>query len=139
MTKELVVRLRDDLDGSDAVESLLFAVRGVEFEIELSAANVARFEAAVGPFVAAARTVKGQPGKRGEAAASRDGVGRRGFEAMQRNRVERFGVRMSRLTLDDRRAIRAWGREHGFTVGVSGHIATAVLVAFFAANPEMFS
>jgi hypothetical protein len=47
--------LTDDIDGSDAVETLRFAFDGRSYEIDLNKKNAAAFRKAVGPYVKAAR------------------------------------------------------------------------------------
>jgi len=59
----------DDLDAStDGVGTYRFALEGVEYEIDLSQANVGRLRAALAPFVAAGRR---QPKSRTTAGGSR--------------------------------------------------------------------
>jgi hypothetical protein len=59
------VRLVDDLDGSDAVETVTFAVDGKALEIDLSEAHAAKLRDVFAPFVAAARRAGGSaaPGR----------------------------------------------------------------------------
>lgn len=53
----LITKLIDDLDGSDAgVETIRFALAGKAYELDLSAENRQRLEAALAPFIAVART-----------------------------------------------------------------------------------
>jgi hypothetical protein len=47
--------LIDDLDGSPAVRSVYFTYQGTVFEIDLSEAHSQEFDAAMSPWVAAAR------------------------------------------------------------------------------------
>ena len=49
MAKKTTVMLVDDLDGSQAEEQVSFAVDGRSYEIDLSAANVARLRDALAP------------------------------------------------------------------------------------------
>jgi len=52
-----ITKLIDDLDGSeDSVETVRFALAGKAYELDLSAANRQALEAALAPFIAAART-----------------------------------------------------------------------------------
>lgn len=55
MSKEVVFIVRDDIDGSRADETLTFAVRGRNYEIDLSSANVELFEKSLFQFIEAAR------------------------------------------------------------------------------------
>ena len=47
--------LVDDLDNSDADETVTFALDGVTYEIDLNTKNSAKLRAALDPFVAAGR------------------------------------------------------------------------------------
>jgi hypothetical protein len=62
LAQQLVTRLVDDLDGSEAVTTMSFSLDGRTFEIDLSAEHLAEFRAALEPFVAAARRVSGGSG-----------------------------------------------------------------------------
>lgn len=64
MAQKTTVRLVDDLDGSDAVETIAFGLGGKTYEIDLSAVNARKFRAAMGEFVKAARVVKRRPGRK---------------------------------------------------------------------------
>lgn len=61
MVKKMSVVLVDDLDGSEAVETVAFSLDRSDFEIDLSADNAERLRSALAEFVACART----PGARG--------------------------------------------------------------------------
>ncbi|WP_343945404.1 Lsr2 dimerization domain-containing protein, partial [Pseudonocardia zijingensis] len=54
-----MTRLVDDIDGSDAVKTLSFALDGHSYEIDLSERHLDAFREAVAPFVTAARVVDG--------------------------------------------------------------------------------
>jgi len=77
----------DDLDGMEATTSLTFAVSGVEYAIDLSEKNAAKFYKAVGPYEA--------PGARAGPAASlgqdlvaiRAWARENGFEVASRGRI----------------------------------------------------
>jgi len=51
----------DDIDGGDADETILFALDGVTYEIDLNDGNTATMRDAVGPFLGAARRVPHRP------------------------------------------------------------------------------
>ena len=58
IAERTIAQLIDDLDGSDITdgggERVDFAVPGVSYHIDLSAANAAKFDKALAPFIAAA-------------------------------------------------------------------------------------
>ncbi|GAA2021801.1 hypothetical protein GCM10009819_00400 [Agromyces tropicus] len=55
MAKRTIVTLVDDIDGSEAAETVSFSVEGVDYEIDLSAANATALRNVLQPFAAAAR------------------------------------------------------------------------------------
>ena len=59
MAKTVVVKLTDDIDGSDADETIHFALDGKSYEIDLSATNAAAFREAVQHYVEKGRTAGG--------------------------------------------------------------------------------
>lgn len=63
MAKRIVETLVDDLDGSEADRTIAFSINGEGYAIDLSAANAEKFDAALAPFVdAARRTSSGRAG-----------------------------------------------------------------------------
>lgn len=63
MAKRIVETLVDDLDGSEADRTIAFSINGEGYAIDLSSANAEKFEAALAPFVdAARRTSSGRAG-----------------------------------------------------------------------------
>lgn len=57
MAREIIENRTDDIDGTPAVDTIRFAISGVDYEIDLSAENAQRFWDAIGPFMKAARRV----------------------------------------------------------------------------------
>jgi len=125
MTKELITRLRDDLDRTlgDDIETYPFAWRGVAYEIELSAENVARMDAAMAPFIEVAR--KAQPPRkrtRKPATVAPPIV----IAEHRRKRTQKDREHSAR--------VRAWANKHGFTVGNKGKIPLAAQEAYARAH-----
>src|SRR3712207_7105948 len=87
--------LSDDLDGSEATQTIHYTVDGQEYEIDLSEENVRRFHEALEPFVSKSREVERQaaPARRGR------GDGR-----------QRSGARGR----DDIPQIREWAQANGY-------------------------
>jgi hypothetical protein len=57
-----MTQFKDDLDGTEAVETVPFSIDGMAFEIDLSEDNAARFRGVMAEFVLAARRpVKAKP------------------------------------------------------------------------------
>jgi hypothetical protein len=114
MSQSTEVRLVDDLDGSEATATVGFALHGRGYEIELSDDNQKRLEAALEPFIAAARRVR---------------------------KPEGFKVTPRRLRQDatdpgfaDGSVIRRWAREQGLAVSERGKISHSVRRAYNTAH-----
>jgi hypothetical protein len=67
MTKKIHVHLIDDLDASEASETLRFEVDGRPYEIDLSSHNAQRFRAEIAPYIRHARRVVTHVRRRGRA------------------------------------------------------------------------
>jgi hypothetical protein len=67
MTKKIHVHLIDDLDASEASETLRFEVDGRPYEIDLSSRNAQRFRAEIAPYIGHARRVAAHARRRGRA------------------------------------------------------------------------
>jgi Lsr2 len=67
MTKKIHVHLVDDLDASEASETLRFEVDGRPYEIDLSSDNAQKFRAEVAPYIRHARPVVSHVRRRGRA------------------------------------------------------------------------
>jgi hypothetical protein len=71
MTRKIHVHLIDDLDASEASETVRFEVDGRPYEIDLSSQNAERFRAEIAPYIAHARKVVSYGRRRGRASLSR--------------------------------------------------------------------
>ncbi|KSU63103.1 histone-like nucleoid-structuring protein Lsr2 [Arthrobacter sp. NIO-1057] len=58
MARQVQIALIDDIDGSEATESIAFSVNGQHFEIDLNDDHAAQFHAALETYVEAARSSK---------------------------------------------------------------------------------
>src|SRR5262249_29367336 len=67
MTKKIHVHLIDDLDASEASETLRLEVDGRPYEIDLSSRNAQRFRAEIAPYIRHARRVVTHARRRGRA------------------------------------------------------------------------
>jgi hypothetical protein len=109
MAQRTIVQLTDDLDGSEATESVSFGLDGVAYTIDLGDDNAAALRDALAPYVAAARKDSGR-GRRSN--VTHISNGRRG-----------------RSTGDvDPKTVRAWAAENGIAISARGRI-TADIVA----------
>lgn len=101
------VRLVDDLDGGEAVETVPFALDGTTFEIDLNETNAAGLRDVLAPYVAAARRAGRAP-------------------VAARTKGEARGGRPR----DESAAIREWANANGHPVSARGRIPSAVVTAY---------
>ena len=55
MAQRVVVTLSDDIDGSEAAETIAFGLDGKSYEIDLNEANAEKLREALAPYVEAGR------------------------------------------------------------------------------------
>ena len=55
MASRTITTLTDDIDGSDADETVTFSFKGTQYEIDLSKKNVDKMVKALQPYTSAAR------------------------------------------------------------------------------------
>ena len=116
------VTLVDDLDGTEAAESLDFALDGVSYEIDLSENNAEKLREALAGYVASARRVDGS---------------RRARVAKPAKPAKAVKPAKGPRTAPDREqthAIREWARANGYEVSERGRLSATVLTAFEAAH-----
>jgi hypothetical protein len=101
--------LEDDIDGGTAEETVRFGLDGVNYDIDLSAANAAKLRDALAPYVGAARRSSGGRGSR-KGSRSRGGSGTNPSQ------------------------IREWARANGYQVSDRGRVPADVKAAYDAAN-----
>ena len=109
MAQKVVREYIDDIDGSVAERTFTFAVDGTAYEIDLSSANIAEFEAAIGGFIDSARKVKTTSNGRRQRSSSTPDL---------RERRERLSE------------VREWARANGYSVSDRGRVSTEVWAAF---------
>ena len=114
MAQETITKLVDDLDGSEATETVTFGLDGNGYEIDLSAKNAAALRKALDRYRGAAR-----PSSSSRASG---GAGRRG-RAKARGRGDA-----------DPKAVRVWAQEHGIEISSRGRIPSEVLEQYKADN-----
>ena len=51
MAKQTITQLIDDIDGSEAEETITFAIDGANYEIDLNAKNAAKLRDALATFI----------------------------------------------------------------------------------------
>ena len=110
MAKKTIVLLEDDIDGSEADETLSFALDGSEYEIDLNEGHANELREALARFTNAGRKVAGG---RGRSAAR---------------------TRSSSQGGPDAKAVRLWAAENGIQVNTRGRIQADVVEKYEAAH-----
>ena len=54
MAKQTVIHMTDDIDGSEATQTVEFSYRGKSYSIDLNDANASDFDDALAPYISAA-------------------------------------------------------------------------------------
>lgn len=112
MAQKTVVQLVDDLDGSALADgqgkTVMFALEGVSYEIDLSQAHSDELTDALAPYVAAGRKVSGRGGSARTSSSKSDPA--------------------------ELQKIRDWAKNNGHTVSDRGRIAASVRDAYNAAQ-----
>ena len=104
MATRVLTTLQDDIDGSAAVETIRFALDGVEWEIDLSERNANRLRNSLGDFIAHGRKVGGK----------------------RRTRASASHV--------DTKAVRKWAQANGIELNNRGRIPLEVMERYRAAG-----
>lgn len=116
MAERILRQLIDDINGADIPEGegerVAFSLRGVDYQIDLSAANVAKLDKAIKPYVEAATKVGGHRGRRATKSTSTSGA----------------------TPKEQLAEIRAWARKKGYEVSDRGRIKAEIVEAFEAAR-----
>jgi hypothetical protein len=115
MAKQTVIQMTDDLDGSEATQSIEFSSRGKSYTIDLNDANASDFDDALAPYIAAAENSGGvQP---------------------SRSSGRRTGAARQRASSDvDPKQVRAWAEANGVAVSPRGRIKADIVEQYRAAN-----
>ena len=110
MAQKVQIILEDDLDGSEAAETVSFALDGTSYEIDLNDANAAKLRDALAVYIGHGRKVTSAGGRRGRrpAAAAAGGA--------------------------SPKEVREWARDNGYTVPDRGRIPAEVKSAYDAAH-----
>ncbi|WP_217182206.1 Lsr2 family protein [Streptomyces sp. AC495_CC817] len=105
MAQRVVVTLSDDIDGSEAAETIAFGLDGKSYEIDLNEANAKKLRRALAPYVEAGRK-RSKSGK-----------------AYKQTQVA-----------PDPAAVRAWAQANKLEVPARGRIPKKVYEAFAEAQ-----
>lgn len=117
MAQRTILELVDDLDGGKADETVIFALDGVEYEIDLSDENAARLRDAFAEFVGHARRTGG-----------------RKLRSAATPKVVAPTKAPSGNGKPDTQAVREWARSQGETVAERGRVPQALVIRFQEAH-----
>ena len=107
MAQKVNIVLVDDIDGSEATETVSFALDGTSYEIDLNDTNATALRDALAGYVGHARKVGNSRGRKARSAASSG---------------------------PSARELRDWARSNGYEVSDRGRVPTEVREAFDAAH-----
>jgi hypothetical protein len=114
MAQKVHIVLEDDLDGTEATETVQFGLDGTNYEIDLSDQNAAALREALATFVGSARKLAG-----GRRSAARSGSRNASTPAANGASAK---------------DIREWARENGHEVPDRGRVPSEVREAYEAAH-----
>jgi hypothetical protein len=85
VAREVIEKLVDDVDGTEAVETVPFAIDGASYEIDLSKRNAAALRKALDPYIRAGRrNSRAAAGRRRPTASTKRGTAtRRDYDLAQ--------------------------------------------------------
>lgn len=110
MARKVQVVLEDDIDGGDADETVVFALDGRAYEIDLNEKNAASLRDALAPWIAAGR-------RAGSSSGRSNGEGR-GRPARRQDTAD----------------IRRWAADNGIHVSSRGRISSELRAKYEAAH-----
>src|SRR3954466_14636688 len=113
MAQRVNIELVDDIDGSDAEETVTFALDGVSYELDLSAENAGKLRDVLAPYVGHHRRVGSSTTGRRRSPGRRAASNGNGPSA---------------------REIREWARENGWELSERGRVSADVRAAYEAAH-----
>jgi hypothetical protein len=108
MAQRVNIILEDDIDGSEADETVSFALDGATYEIDLSSANAAQLRDSLATYIGHARRAGG-----------RRAAGRPASRAAGKR---------------DLADVRQWARKNGHTVSERGRISAEIQAAYDKAH-----
>ena len=108
MAQKVNIVLVDDLDGSEASETVSFGLDGTTYEIDLNDKNAGKLRDALAPYLGHARKTSG--GRRGRKSSGGGSAG------------------------PNPKLVRDWARSNGYEVSDRGRVPADVISAYEAAN-----
>jgi hypothetical protein len=136
MATRTIVSLIDDLDGTEASETVPFRLDGAAYEIDLNPDNAAALRKTLADYVAHARRAstahgwrRGTPQRR---RTRRAATPTPAVTPQPQDHDDPYPNGASGLHPEERQHVRDWARRNGYRIGVRGRIPAAVLAAYRA-------
>ncbi|MPY83968.1 MAG: Lsr2 family protein [Actinophytocola sp.] len=107
MAENVAVTTLDDIDGSEAIERVRFALDGVSYQIDLSEQNARELRTVLGKYTRKARRVRGS----GQQRSANGAVSRPPDREVNQQ-------------------IREWARQQGWDVSDRGRLPSSVIDAY---------
>lgn len=114
MAQKVTVTLVDDLDGSEAEETVEFGLDGVNYQVDLSTVHATKLRDGLAAFVAHARRAGGRRRSAGRSAGR--------------------PARPASADREQNQAIREWARRKGMKVSDRGRIPAEILETYHQEN-----
>jgi hypothetical protein len=118
MAQRITTLLLDDIDGSEAEETVAFGLDGVPYEIDLNTANAAALRKSLAKYVDHARKVTGS------ARVGRGAVGRGGRPVVGSGRVRKAADAL------DTNKIREWAKANGHNIKDRGRVPGNIVAEY---------
>ena len=113
MAQRVHVEMVDDLDGSEASQTVPFSLDGVTYEIDLSEENASALRDELGRYVAAARRIGGR-------------------KVRLATGQSLSGAPSSGTDRERNRQIREWAQANGYEVAERGRLSSEIIAGFEA-------
>ncbi len=113
MAQRTVVRLTDDIDGSEATQTLTFGLDGTTYEVDLNDTHAEDLREILAPYVSVGRKVSGSGGH---------------------GRSSATGPKQPSNSEVDPKAVRAWAEANNITVSPRGRIKADIVEQYRAAG-----
>ncbi len=121
MARTTIVQLTDDIDGSEADQTIEFSYKGKSYSLDLNDKNASELDDVLAPYIAAAGKAGGVQSRAGSRSSRSGG---------SRPRPSDGGGASG----PDPKDVRVWAEANGVQVSARGRIPASVVEQYKAAN-----
>lgn len=107
MARNVKVELLDDIDGTEAAQTVTFALDGIEYEIDLSDENAEALRTELAAYIQASRRTGGRKRRNTAAGAT--------------------STPSSSTSREYSKKVRAWAKDSGYEVSDRGRLSTEIV------------